>query len=82
MNLKLPPDIEQMLVTISETRRKAWLAKFEAMTPAAQQAAIEACRAFDEKYAEPPCDINDPPTEADRQEVEIRTFPADRARQN
>ena len=69
MAMKLPEHIERMLTSVGEVRRKAWLAKFEAMTPTQQAAALEAAQKFEDRYGELPDDWDVPITEAEMQEV-------------
>jgi hypothetical protein len=84
MKLKLPADIEAMLAVRSEHRRKLWLAEFERLSLAERRAKIKAMRKFVAQYSELPDDLDDPPTEAERQQDEqcIRAIHAHRARLN
>ena len=67
--MKLPEHIERMLTSVGEVRRQEWLAKFGAMTPAEQQAALDEAQKFEDQYGELPEDWDVPLTEAEMQEV-------------
>jgi len=81
---KLPADIESSIAVLSEVRRKAWLAKYAALSPADRRKVHKAMRKFEKDYGDPPDDLDEPPTAEERLQDEqcIRAMLAHRTRLN